>query len=426
MTEIQRIAATAVARVLGGASLTATLEALRAAEPALTTHARAASQDAAYGTLRLLGRLRALLAPLLRETPTDPRVAALLWVAVYQLEHTRAAPHAVVNAAASVAGRWTRGHGTAFVNAVLRNFLRQREKLAAELTGDEARYSYPRWWIERVREEYPALWSEILDTGNTHPPFTLRANRRRTTRERLLAALAEAGVGAEPVLEDGVLCARALPVAALPGFAEGCVSVQDAGAQWAAPLLGAGDGMRVLDACAAPGGKTSHILERAAVELTALDRDSARLARVAANLDRLGLSAHLMAADAGDPAAWWDGVPYDRVLADVPCTASGIVRRHPDAKWLRRPEDIATLGKEQARLIDALWQVLARGGKLLYVTCSIFARENESQVAGFLSRHADARRLPLPALPLLAAAPAGQLLPGARHDGFFYALLEKN
>ncbi len=416
----------AVARVLGGASLTATLEALRAAEPALTTHARAASQDAAYGTLRLLGRIRALLTPLLREAPADARVAALLWVAIYQLEYTRAAPHAIVNAAASVSGRWTRGHGTAFVNAVLRNFLRQREKLVAALAGDEARYSYPRWWIDRVREEYPTLWSEILDAGNTHPPFTLRVNRRRTTRAELLAVMAKAGIAAEPVVDDGILCARPLPVAAVPGFAEGRVSVQDAGAQWAAPLLGAGDGMRVLDACAAPGGKASHILECAAVDLTALDRDDARLARVAGNLDRLGLAARLVAADAGDPAAWWDGIPYDRVLADVPCTASGIVRRHPDAKWLRRPEDIGALGREQARLIDALWQVLARGGKLLYVTCSIFARENESQIAGFLSRHADARRLPLPALPILATAPDGQLLPGAKHDGFFYALLEKN
>ena len=425
MNDVQKFAAIAVTRVLAGASLTATLDALRVAEPPLTAHARAAAQDAAYGTLRWLTRVQGLLAPLLRERPADPRVAALLWVAVYQIEYTRAAPHAVVNAAAGVAGGWTHGHSTGFVNAVLRNFLRRREALAAELTTDEARYAHPRWWIERLREEYPARWRGILEVNNTHPPFTLRVNRRRTTRDDYLAALAAAGIAAEPVLEDGVRCAHAVTVKALPGFAGGCVSVQDAGAQWAAPLLDARDGMRVLDACAAPGGKAAHVLERGAVALTALDRDGVRLRRVAENLERLGLTAQLAEADAGDPAAWWDGVPFDRVLADVPCTASGIVRRHPDVKWLRRPTDIAALADEQARLLEALWRVLARGGKLLYITCSIFALENDRQVVAFLSRHADARRCPLPALPVAAGAPDGQLLPARDHDGFFYAALEK-
>jgi len=426
LNDAQRLAATAVARVLTGASLTATLDHLRAAEPALTTYSRAAGQDAAYGTLRWLSRLQALLAPLLRKPPEDTRVAALLWVAVYQLEYTRAAPHAIVNAAAAVAGGWTRGHSTGFVNAVLRNYLRQREALAAGLSTDEARYAHPHWWIDTLREQYPARWREILATNNTHPPFTLRVNRRRTDRGSVIAALAAAGIPAEPVQSDGVWCARAVPVAQLPGFAEGQVSVQDAGAQWAAPLLDARDGMRVLDACAAPGGKAAHLLESTTVDLTALDRDNTRLRRVAENLDRLGLTARLVGADAGNPAAWWDGVPYHRVLADVPCTASGIVRRHPDAKWLRRPGDVISLAAEQARLLDALWQVLGRGGKLLYITCSIFARENGLQVASFLSRHADARRLPLPALPVAAGAPDGQLLPALSHDGFFYAALEKH
>jgi len=425
MNDIQRFAANAVTRVLAVASLTATLDHLRAAEPTLTAHTRAAAQDAAYGTLRWLTRVQALLAPLLRKLPDDPRVAALLWVAVYQFEYTRAAPHAVVNAAAAVAGRWTHGHGTGFVNGVLRNYLRRREALAAGLVTDEARYAHPHWWIEVLREQYPARWREILDVNNTHPPFTLRVNRRRTTREACLAALAAAGIPAEPVQADGVQCARAVPVTQVPGFSEGNVSVQDAGAQWAAPLLDARDGLRVLDACAAPGGKAAHVLEYAAVDLTALDRDAVRLRRVADNLDRLGLKARLIEADAGNLPAWWDGVPYDRVLADVPCTASGIVRRHPDVKWLRRPADVAALAAEQSRLLEALWQVLARGGKLLYITCSIFARENDQQVANFLSRHADARRLPLPALPVAAGAPDGQLLPSASHDGFFYAALEK-
>ena len=425
MNLIQQQAATAVAEVIAGASLSAVLARQGRGAGEVTPHTRAATQDAAYGTLRWLGRLRALLAPLVKKSPADPRISALLWVAVYQLEYTRAAPHAVVNAAAAVAGEWTRGHALAFVNAVLRNFLRQRAALLETLTSDEARYSYPFWWIERVREEYPAHWEEILHLGNTHPPFTLRVNRRRVARDDYLQQITT-GIAAEAIDDDGIVFARPMPVMQVPGFAGGQVSVQDAGAQWATRLLDVRDGMRVLDACAAPGGKTGHLLEHADIALTALDRDAARLARVADNLQRLGLSAHLVAADAADPREWWRGELFDRVLADVPCTASGIVRRHPDIKWLRRPDDIVGLAAEQSRLLDALWRVVARGGKLLYATCSIFARENDRQVSSFLSRHADARRLPLSVLPVTAHAPAGQLLPAAQHDGFFYALLEKH
>jgi 16S rRNA (cytosine967-C5)-methyltransferase len=222
-----------------------------------------------------------------------------------------------------------------------------------------------------------------------------------------------------------VLLPKALPAARVPGFPEGLVSVQDAAAQLAAPLLDLGPGMRVLDACAAPGGKTGHVLELADVELAALDSDAARLERVRANLERLGLAARVVCGDACEPASWWDGVAFDRILLDAPCSASGIARRHPDVKWLRRESDVAQYARLQSRMLDALWQTLASGGKLLYATCSVFHEENCGQVARFLERHRDARRLALPAVGNDVQARAGQLLPDGRHDGFYYALLQK-
>jgi len=222
-----------------------------------------------------------------------------------------------------------------------------------------------------------------------------------------------------------VLLGKPLPAERIPGLAEGLVSVQDAAAQLAAPLLDLSDGMRALDACAAPGGKTGHLLEIAAAEVTALDADAGRLERVRANLARLGLGARVVCGDACEPAQWWDGAPYQRILADVPCSASGIARRHPDVKWLRRPTDIAQFARQQSRMLDTLWQLLASGGKLLYATCSVFEEENHGQVARFLERHRDATRLSLPAVDNHSQLPAGQLLPDERHDGFFYALLQK-
>jgi 16S rRNA (cytosine967-C5)-methyltransferase len=222
-----------------------------------------------------------------------------------------------------------------------------------------------------------------------------------------------------------VLLQKALPAARVPGLAEGLVSVQDAAAQLAAPLLDLSDGMRVLDACAAPGGKSGHVLELADVDLTALDSDAARLERVRANLARLGFAARVLCGDACEPASWWDGAPFDRILLDAPCSASGIARRRPDIKWLRRESDIAQYAQLQSRMLDALWQTLASGGKLLYATCSVFQEENREQVARFLERHRDARRLALPAVGNDLHADSGQLLPDGRHDGFYYALLQK-
>jgi 16S rRNA (cytosine967-C5)-methyltransferase len=270
----------------------------------------------------------------------------------------------------------------------------------------------------------------VLDAGNARPMLSLRVNRRQLVRDDYLAALHERGIQAHAIGEAGVTLDETAVVPSLPGYAHGWFSVQDAGAQLAAPLLGAQDGMRVLDACAAPGGKTTHLAELAALDLVALDVDAARIERVRDNLARLGLSARLVAADAGEPGLWWDGNAFDRIMADVPCTASGIVRRHPDGKWLRRETDIAGFVAQQRRLLDGLWPCLKRGGRLLYSTCSIFGAENDDQIVAFLERHTDALRIGL-TLPADYAAIDGQLLPAApgaahNHDGFFYALLQKS
>jgi len=336
----------------------------------------------------------------------------------------------VVDCAVRATSRVRRTSAKGLVNAILRHFLRRRAAVLAEIGNDpEARFSYPHWWIERVRAEYPERFAQVLDAGNARPPLCLRANVRRITPEAFVALLETHGVGAKRVGCAGVSVDTPRPVTALPGYAEGAFSVQDAAAQLAAPLLGPRDGMRVLDACAAPGGKTTHLAELASLDLTAIDVDGSRLERVAENLARLGLSARLVASDAGEPDAWWDGKPFDRILADVPCTASGVVRRHPDGKWLRRESDLAGLVLQQRRLLEALWPTLARGGRLLYSTCSVFGAENAEQVSAFVARHADAARARLDWPSSLGAAD-GQLLPVVgdaehNHDGFFYALLEK-
>jgi 16S rRNA (cytosine967-C5)-methyltransferase len=426
MERAQRIAARAVRRVLSGSTLPVAL----AAAGSAPDEDRALIQELAYGTLRFLGQLRALVRLLADRPLKDASVEALLWVALYQLIHTEAAQHAVVDGAVQATERLKKSSARGLTNAILRNFLRRRDALLPALAGDdEARFSYPQWWIDRLRDEYGARAEAILDNGNARPPLTLRVNLRSLPRESYLALLAAEGIAATAQGDAGVVVAQPRAVTALPGYADGAFLVQDAGAQAAAPLLGVADGMRVLDACAAPGGKTAHLAELAAIDLVAIDIDAGRLERVAQNLARLRLRARVVAADAADPASWWDGRPFDRILVDAPCTASGVVRRHPDGKWLRRESDLDAFVAQQARLLEALWPCLAAGGSLLYATCSVFRAENEGQVAAFLARHADALRLPL-RLPPGVADGNGQLLPSGpgaehNHDGFFYALLQK-
>lgn len=431
MIKIQRLAAAAVVKVLAGASLTAVLQETWRDHSNLSGQQRGAIQDLSYGVLRFYGQLDALLGFLLNKPLKDQDLRSLLLVGLYQLEYSKAAPHAVVNNAVSASrnlgGSKGRQDVGSLVNAVLRSFMRKRATLLEQTAESEVgRYSHPQWWIDRLRLQYPENYQAVLEAGNKRPPMTLRVNRRRIGVEEYLGLLSEAGMEAKlsgnGVLTAAVELAHPVAVEKLPGFTEGLVSVQDEGAQMAASLLDARGGMRVLDACAAPGGKSAHLLELAEVELTAVDNDIARVARIKQNFARLGHEAYrVIHADASQPAVWWDGRQFDRILGDVPCSASGVTRRHPDIKWLRRESDLPRFVGKQREILDVLWQILARGGKLLYVTCSVFAEENGLQVENFLRRHADARLLPLSLVDIID----GQLLPNSHHDGFFYALLHK-
>ncbi|MHB1656235.1 MAG: 16S rRNA (cytosine(967)-C(5))-methyltransferase RsmB [Burkholderiales bacterium] len=378
----------------------------------------AAVQDMCYAVLREYGTLSAIRDSLLSKPLSDRMIASLLVVALRQLRAHPEAAHTIVNEgveAAAAMRPWARG----LVNAVLRSYLRQDSLFVPQ--DPVALWNYPQWWIAEVERAYPDHWQNILTAGNRHPPMTLRVNARCGDVASYLARLQEAGIVARQIGPRALQLEHPVAVSRLPGFAAGLVSVQDAGAQLAAELLDVRDGQRVLDACAAPGGKTGHILERVEANLTALDSDAGRLQRVRDNLLRLGLAAELKPGDAGKPDDWWDGVPYDRILADVPCSASGVVRRHPDIKWLRREQDIDRFATQQALILCQLWRCLAAGGKLLYVTCSIFPKENQDRINAFLAKHDNARQIPLQGEWMTA----GQLLPNDNHDGFFYALLEK-
>jgi 16S rRNA (cytosine967-C5)-methyltransferase len=390
-----------------------------------TPQAAAAMQDIAYHCMRHIGRAEALLNAM-TDRQTEPAVlhgllcCALALLSDESEQRPRYDAFTVVDQAVSAAAAdpaMARAKG--LVNAILRRFLRERDALMAQVaTQPVAQWNYPAWWIDACRAAYPHAWQTILTIGNSAPPLTLRVNQRKISVADYLARLTQEGIAATQIGPRAIRLARPLPVAMIPGFGEGLASVQDAAAQLAAQLLDLQDGMRVLDACAAPGGKTGHILESADVDLTALDSDAQRLSRVDDNLQRLQLRATLKNGDAG-ASNWWDGRRYDRILADVPCTASGIVRRHPDIRWLRRPEDAAQLATVSARILDNLWQMLQPNGKLLLVTCSLWPQESEAQATAFAAR-TGASRLPAP----------GQLLPTANaeqdHDGLFYALFEKS
>jgi 16S rRNA (cytosine967-C5)-methyltransferase len=381
---------------------------------------RAAILDLSFGTLRRYGRVQAVVRALSHKGAAPPRVQALLWCALYALESGRYADYTVVDQAVRACRLIEHWPAHGYVNAVLRGYLRERASPRRWLDEDlEAHYQHPRWWIDLLARTYPDAWRAVLEAGNTHPPMCLRVNRRRAHAETVQRELVASGLSSRRLSENALLLERPVAVARVPGFSEGRVSVQDAAAQRAAPLLDLADGQRVLDACAAPGGKSAHILESASVALTALDADPVRAGRIEPGLARLGLAATVRTADCTDPAAWWDGRPFDRVLADVPCSASGIARRHPDIKWLRRATDLPAFAARQGAILGALWRVLAPGGKLLYVTCSVFREENDAVLDDFCAHAPGARRLDLP-----DGRPA-QLLPCAEHDGFYFGLLAK-
>ena len=430
----QLIAADAVHQVFSGRNLTLALPAAISLFPAATPQQKGAAADLSYGTLRFYGEIDAYLTQLLEKPLTDERIHALLLVAVFQLLHDKADSFTVVNQAVHAVSQlkrpapksWAKG----LVNAILRNFLRQRDQLATRLKVSEvSTYSYPQWWINKLKIQYPDHWQSMLETGNQHPPMTLRVNTQKISMQDYLQLLARQDIEATQIGAQAVILTKPQAVEKIPGFTDGIVSVQDYGAQLAAPLLDLKPNMRVLDACCAPGGKTGHILELSDVVMTSLDSDEARLQRVQSNLDRLNLQANLVVGDASS-TNWWDGVGFDRILADVPCTASGIIRRHVDIKWLRREADVASFVGQQAKILPILWQMLAKGGKLLYVTCSVFYEENQEQVDKFLQNNADATQLSfqLPANHAQASVTHlnGQLIPSSAHDGFFYALLQKD
>ncbi|MGV7208448.1 16S rRNA (cytosine(967)-C(5))-methyltransferase RsmB [Oxalobacteraceae bacterium A2-2] len=416
-------AANAVALVRTGTALPQALAQVWSGQPDATPQSRGAMQDIAYRAMRQLGLSDTLVGLMAPKAP-DPLVGALLACALALVTAPeQPAPYeefTVVDQTVTAAeSHPDTARAKGMVNAVLRRFLRERaDLLATAHLQPVAKWNYPQWWIDSVRSAWPDSWQEILTNGNSAPPLTLRVNARRASVAVYLKTLEQAGMAATQVGPYAVRLARPVAVGLVPGFADGVVSVQDAGAQLAAQLLDVQPGMRVLDACAAPGGKTCHILELADADVTALDADPRRLARVGENLERLGLQAALRPADAQHDD-WWDGQLYDRILADVPCTASGIVRRHPDIRWLRRKSDTLQLATLSAKILDNLWQMLRPGGKLLFVTCSLWPQESEAQAAAFAARNR-ALRLDAP----------GQLLPvgGTEqdHDGLFYALFQKN
>ncbi|OSI09905.1 16S rRNA (cytosine(967)-C(5))-methyltransferase RsmB [Neisseria canis] len=417
LARIQTLAAQSVAEVAQGRNLQDVLADIRSANPDLGLSEKGALQDIAYGCQRYAGSLRFMLARMLKKPITHPQLESLLLVALYQLNHTRNAPHAVVNEAVEAIARIGKGQYRSFANAILRRFLREKDKLNTQCkTNIVAKYNHPEWWVKYLQNHYPKYWNNIITASQSHPPLTLRINCRHTNAERYIDELQEAGIEAKQLGTHAVKLKEALPVSQIPGFSEGRVSVQDYGAQQAALILKPQNGERILDACAAPGGKTGHILELADCHLTALDIDEARLARVRNNLDRLGFQTGIVirCADAQDTASWYDGQIFDAILADVPCTASGVVKRNPDIKWLRRPTDAFKTARQQETLLDTLWELLKPGGRMLLATCSIFEEENSSQLQKFLNRHADAQ-----------CDETHVLLPNNNQDGFYYALIQK-
>lgn len=420
-------AALAVAAVMRGSNLD---DALAPQATGLSAADNGLLKALAYGVVREQRLLEALAAQLLQKPLRgEPEVQALLLCGLQQLRAMRVPPHAAVGETVAAAEDLKKPWAKGLLNAVLRRYQRERAAIEGGLPATAAiRQSYPDWLVAQVKADWPDSWRTVLAAGNEPGPLTLRVNRRLGSRGDYLAALATAGLEAQPVAEapDAVQLAAAVPVEQLPGFVQGRVSVQDASAQLAAELLEAHPGQRVLDACSAPGGKTAHLLERCQdLDLLALDSDAQRLRRVEENLLRLQLRARLLAADAAKPAAWWDDRPFDRILLDAPCSGTGVIRRHPDIKWLRRDSDIPRMAELQQRLLRALWPLLAPGGLLVYATCSILRAEGEAVLREFLGTHADAAEKKIEAAWGEACSVGRRIAPGGSLDGFYYARLVK-
>jgi 16S rRNA (cytosine967-C5)-methyltransferase len=406
-----------------------------AAIEAVDTDVRPAVQALSFFVWRSLGRSEALRSRLVVKIPTPP-IDALLCTALALLSAEEPAydSFTLVNQAVECAKRGSSTHAQAsFINACLRRFLRERDSLIQATCADVAAvWNHPLWWVQRVRKDHPAKWSRILEDANAHAPMTLRVNVRRIGVQEYLDRIVGLGIGARRCGDGAVILDVPMPVQLIPGFSDGLVSVQDAAAQLAAPLLLSGlidsKDMNVLDACSAPGGKTGHLLELTSGKVTALELDPKRTQRIHQNLERLGLSARVLTGDAADLSTWWDGVLYDAILLDAPCSASGVVRRHPDIRWLRRESDIGKLAALQRKLMQTLWPLVKPGGRLLYCTCSIFVSEGSEQLQTFLAHNTDAVLLPSPGYLLPESGPPRVDVTdnsASDYDGFYYALLQK-
>jgi len=425
-------AAEIVRQVIAGHSLDAALDETLAVLPPTRHRDASLIQEMVYGTLRWLEQLQAVLA-LYLEKPLknkDRDLFALLLIGLYQLKHMRLPVYAAVAETVAAAEDLNKPWAKNLMNAVLRSFLREPQRAQQKIASDPCLlFSHPYWLVEKIQRVWPEHWQPILTANNQRPPLTLRVNLLKRSRAAYLQELKQAGQDA--IVNNETDCsltlAQPVPVAQLPGFTEGVVSVQDTAAQLAAILLDAEPRQHLLDACAAPGGKTGHVLERTPdADLVALDKDTQRLARVQQNLQRLSLSAQLIVGDAAKPQDWWDNRQFDRILVDAPCSATGVIRRHPDIKIHRTPADVVALERIQKQILEGLWPLLVRGGKLLYATCSILNEENEEQIIGFLARHPDAQEIKLTVPHSIARAAGRQILPGEHGmDGFYYAYLQK-
>lgn len=423
---VRASAAHSIARVLRGASLD---DALPPADRFRLPADAALLRLLAYGVLRELSLLQWLANRMMEKPlPQDDEVNLLILIGLYQLRSLKTPAHAAIHATVEAAEALQRGKAQGLINAVLRRYTREAEMLETHLPEDPGtRYSHPAWLVKQLKQDWPFRVESVLAANNEPGPLTLRVNRRRLSREEYLKRLAEMQIAAHPVehVADAVQLAEPRAVEKIPGFSTGQVSVQDASAQLAAELLDLRDGQRVLDACAAPGGKTAHALECAELQLTAVDKDRSRLQRIDENLRRLKLEAQLVWGDAAEPRRWWDRRPYERILLDAPCSGTGVIRRHPDIKWLRRDTDIATLQAQQLQLLESLWPLLKSGGRLLYATCSVLAEEGEEVIKRFAVLSKDLRIQPIEAAWGEPTSFGRRIAPGGAHDGFYYSVLLK-
>jgi len=378
-----------------------------------------------YGSVRFLGKSRFIIKQLVKNKIENRLVECLLHIALYQLSQEKFNNFTIVNQAVDAAKK-INFRKSNFVNAILRNYLRSKDDLQKLLNEDPAsKYSYQNWWINKVKDEFKNDWKKILEIGNQHPPLTLRVNIRKVNIESYSETLMRNGLEHEVISNKGVIIKHPLNINNIPGFLEGHVSIQDYGAQIATELMGIKKGQKILDACAAPGGKTCNILESEDVDITALEIDKIRAEKINENLKRLELNANVIHGSLSINNLWWDGEHFDRILLDVPCSASGIVRRHVDIKWLRQMNDLKKFSEIQYLLLKSAWPLLNSGGKLLYVTCSIFSKENRDVIERFKQDFMDVKEIDL-IYPNNIKHIKNQLIPSENHDGLFYALLKKN